>query len=81
MTPSAVTGLPSGFKDFDELTSGLHPADLVIIAGRPSMGKTTFAMNIIENVVIQQKKNSLSLQFRDACRWYCDAYALLFREH
>ena len=41
-----ITGVPTGFKDFDELTSGLQPSDLVIIAGRPSMGKTAFALNI-----------------------------------
>ncbi|WP_292750075.1 DnaB-like helicase N-terminal domain-containing protein, partial [Methylophaga sp. UBA3593] len=40
---SGITGLPTGFIDFDDQTSGLQPADLVIIAGRPSMGKTTFA--------------------------------------
>ncbi|WP_395946664.1 replicative DNA helicase [Caedibacter taeniospiralis] len=45
-----ITGTPSGFSDLDELTSGLHPANLVIVAGRPSMGKTTFAMNLSENV-------------------------------
>jgi len=48
----AITGLATGFADFDDRTSGLQPADLIIIAGRPSMGKTTFAMNIAENVAI-----------------------------
>lgn len=47
---SAITGTPTGFKDFDEMTAGLQPADLIIVAGRPSMGKTSFAMNIAENV-------------------------------
>ncbi len=46
------TGIPSGFTDFDKMTSGLQPADLVIVAGRPSMGKTTFAMNLAENAAI-----------------------------
>jgi replicative DNA helicase len=41
-----ITGIPSGFDDFDGLTAGLQPADLIIIAGRPSMGKTAFALNI-----------------------------------
>lgn len=50
-----ITGLPSGFADFDGLTSGLQPADLVIAAGRPSMGKTTFAMNIAEHVAIKRR--------------------------
>ncbi len=48
----AITGISTGFKDFDDRTSGLQPADLIIVAGRPSMGKTTFAMNIAENVAI-----------------------------
>ena len=47
------TGLSTGFSDLDNMTSGLQPADLVIVAGRPSMGKTTFAMNIAENVGIK----------------------------
>ncbi len=50
-----ITGLGSGFSDFDEMTSGLQPADLIIVAGRPSMGKTTFAMNVAENVAIKNK--------------------------
>lgn len=48
----SFTGIPSGFTDFDGLTSGLQPADLVIVAGRPSMGKTSFAMNLAENAAI-----------------------------
>ena len=47
-----TTGLTTGFKDLDEQTSGMQPADLIIVAGRPSMGKTTFAMNIVENALI-----------------------------
>jgi len=47
-----ITGLPTGFTDFDEMTSGLQKGDLVIVAGRPSMGKTTFAMNVAENAAI-----------------------------
>ncbi len=50
-----ITGVPTGYHDFDEMTSGLQPSDLVIIAGRPSMGKTTYAMNIAEHVVIKSK--------------------------
>lgn len=55
----AITGLPTGFIDFDDKTSGLQPGDLIIIAGRPSMGKTAFAMNIVEHVVIKTKKPTL----------------------
>ncbi|GBE10301.1 replicative DNA helicase [bacterium BMS3Bbin12] len=50
-----ITGLPTGFSDFDELTSGLQSADLIIVAGRPSMGKTTFAMNLAEHAAIKCK--------------------------
>jgi len=50
-----ITGVPTGFTDFDDLTSGLQPGDLVIVAGRPSMGKTTFAVNIAEYAAIKQK--------------------------
>jgi replicative DNA helicase len=48
-----ITGVPTGFDDFDQKTSGLQRSDLVIVAGRPSMGKTTFAMNIAENAAIK----------------------------
>jgi replicative DNA helicase len=51
-----ITGLATGFADFDEMTSGLQPSDLIIVAGRPSMGKTTFAMNVAENIAIQSKR-------------------------
>lgn len=48
-----ITGVPTGWDSFDEMTSGLQKGDLVIVAGRPSMGKTTFAMNIAENAAIK----------------------------
>lgn len=51
----AITGVSTGYHDLDEMTSGLQESDLVIIAGRPSMGKTTFAMNIAEHVVIKSQ--------------------------
>lgn len=54
-----VTGLPSGFKDLDDMTSGFQAGDLVIVAGRPSMGKTTFAMNVAEYAAIKDKKSVL----------------------
>jgi replicative DNA helicase len=50
-----ITGLATGFSDFDEMTSGLQGGDLVIIAGRPSMGKTSFAMNIAQYVAVKQR--------------------------
>ncbi|MFO8088210.1 MAG: replicative DNA helicase [Desulfatiglandaceae bacterium] len=51
-----VTGIPSGFKDFDAYTSGLQPSDLIIIAARPSMGKTALALNIALNAAKQTGK-------------------------
>ncbi|MBF8745951.1 replicative DNA helicase [Pseudomonas putida] len=53
---SDITGVSTGFTDLDEKTSGLQPADLIIVAGRPSMGKTTFAMNLVENAVLRTDK-------------------------
>ena len=50
--PSEVTGVPTGFVDLDTKTSGLQPGDLIIVAGRPSMGKTAFSLNIAENVAL-----------------------------
>ena len=55
-TKGALTGLATGFADIDEMTSGLQPADLVVIAGRPSMGKSAFAMNIAENAAISHNQ-------------------------
>ncbi len=50
--PSEVTGVPTGFTDLDRMTSGLQPGDLVVVAGRPSMGKTAMALNIGEHVAL-----------------------------
>ncbi|MBU0593912.1 MAG: replicative DNA helicase [Pseudomonadota bacterium] len=50
--PNEVTGIPTGFHDLDQKTSGLQPGDLIIVAGRPSMGKTAFSINIGENVAL-----------------------------
>jgi len=53
---SDVTGIATGFHDLDRLTSGLQPGDMIVIAGRPSMGKTAFALNIAEHVAIVERK-------------------------
>ena len=50
--PSDVTGVPTGFTELDQKTAGLQPGDLIIVAGRPSMGKTAFALNIAEHVAL-----------------------------
>src|SRR5687767_11598484 len=50
--PSDVTGVPTGYVDLDKMTSGLQPGDLIIIAARPSMGKTALALNIAEHVAV-----------------------------
>lgn len=52
----SITGLPTGFVDLDNLTAGLQPSDLILIAARPSMGKTAFVLNIAQNVAIRAKK-------------------------
>lgn len=54
-----VTGISSGFAQFDNMTSGFHPSDLIIIAARPSMGKTAFALNLTLNAAVRQKKGVL----------------------
>ncbi|MDD9884776.1 MAG: replicative DNA helicase [Gammaproteobacteria bacterium] len=51
----AITGVPSGFTDLDDMTSGLQPGDLIIVAGRPSMGKTAFALNIAEYAAVKKQ--------------------------
>ncbi|WP_024890460.1 replicative DNA helicase [Luteimonas huabeiensis] len=51
-----ITGLPTGYDAFDEMTSGLQPTDLLILAARPAMGKTTFALNIAEYAALKSKK-------------------------
>ena len=55
-TQGSVTGLPTGFTDFDEMTAGLQPSDLIVLAARPAMGKTTLALNIAEYAALKSKK-------------------------
>jgi len=54
----SMTGIATGFKKLDEMTSGLQPGDLIIIAGRPSMGKSTLAVNIAENAALGSNKSA-----------------------
>ena len=55
---NGLTGLPTGFVDFDNLTSGLHGSDFIILAARPSMGKTALSLNIVQNVAIRSGKQT-----------------------
>jgi len=56
--PDSLQGLATGFTDFDKITGGLRPGDLVIVAGRPSMGKTTLAVNMAEYAAVSPKQKS-----------------------
>jgi len=61
--PDGMRGLPTGFADFDRLTGGLRGGDLLIVAGRPSMGKTTLAINMAENVAVDPRVKGSVLVF------------------
>jgi len=58
-----ITGLPTGFDDLDKKTSGLQRSDLIIVAGRPSMGKTSLAMNLVEHALFAEKAEGAVLVF------------------
>jgi replicative DNA helicase len=53
--PNDITGVPTGFYDLDRMTSGLQPGDMIVLAARPSMGKTAFAINIAEHVALNEQ--------------------------
>ena len=53
--PNDITGVPTGFRDLDRMTSGLQPGDLIVLAARPSMGKTALAINIAEHVALEEQ--------------------------
>jgi replicative DNA helicase len=55
-SPGSVTGIPTGFPDLDHLTAGFQPADLIVVAGRPSMGKTAIALNFAQHAAIEHDK-------------------------
>ena len=59
--PDSLRGLPTGFADFDKMTGGLRPGDLVIVAGRPSMGKTTLAVNMAEYAALRAAEKRASV--------------------
>ncbi len=58
-----VTGVPTGFTDLDTMTAGLQGGDMVVLAGRPSMGKTAFALNLVENSAVHAEKPVPTLVF------------------
>ncbi|MFB6422187.1 MAG: replicative DNA helicase [Candidatus Malihini olakiniferum] len=62
-----VTGVSTGYQDLDKKTAGLQKSDLIIVAARPSMGKTTFAMNLCENVALMQEKPVLIFSLEMPC--------------
>jgi len=57
LTGKGISGIPTGFIDLDEILLGLHNEDLIVLAARPSMGKTSLAMNIVEHVVLGRTDN------------------------
>lgn len=57
-TNGSVTGIPTGFLDLDYKMSGLQPSDLILVAARPSMGKTAFVLNIAQNVAFKENKTT-----------------------
>ena len=73
--PSDVTGIATGFHDLDQKTSGFQPGDLVIVAGRTSMGKTAFALNIAEHVALGVGKTGSGIQHGNGGRAACNANA------
>ena len=66
--PMRCEGLPTGFAEFDKITGGLRAGDLVIVAGRPSMGKTTLAVNMAEYAAVNPKHPRFG---RASSAWKC----------
>ena len=69
----SLRGIPTGFRDLDRITNGLQESDLVLIAARPSVGKTALGMNIIQNIAMKAKKKVKDGEFRDYC---CAVFSL-----
>lgn len=61
--PRTITGVPTGYHELDQITAGLQPSDLIIVAGSPSMGKTAFALNIMLHATIYADKKSSAIIF------------------
>ena len=69
--------MSTGFKDLDRLTAGLQPSDLILIAARPSMGKTAFVLNMARNVAVKEKKGGRVFQPGNVKRTACPEDAVL----
>ena len=74
---NGVTGVTTGFVELDKKTAGLQPSDLIIVAARPSMGKTTFAMNLCENAAMASDKPVLVFSLEMPAEQNYDAYDCL----
>ncbi len=74
----AITGIPSGFAELDKMTSGLQPSDLIIVAGRPSMGKTAFCLNIAQNAALSEGGRSIGIFSFQYLPAYCLVLAYFF---
>jgi replicative DNA helicase len=61
--PGKITGTPSGYTDLDFQLSGFQPSDLILVAARPSMGKTAFVLNIVEHIAVRQKQKGACVVF------------------
>jgi replicative DNA helicase len=70
-----ITGVPSGFKDLDDLTTGFQKGDLIVIGGRPSMGKTAFTLNVAQHVGLELREPvaifSLEMSKEQSLRMLC----------
>ncbi len=68
-----ITGISTGFDELDRMTSGLHPAEMIVIAARPSMGKTALAMNIAEHVAMNEKRPVAVFSLEMSASSWCSA--------
>ena len=76
-----VTGIPTGFSELDRMTAGFQRNDLIIVAARPSVGKTAFALNIAQNVGTKTDENVAIFSLGDGRRTTCNADALCRRKY
>lgn len=70
-----ITGVPTGYQDLDKITAGLQPSDLIIVAGRPGMGKTAFALNIAANAAYSGVGAAIFSWKCPKSSWCCACFA------